>query len=395
MRNFSLFFFLTALFCGPSFGQTDAIVFVPGYRGTFLLDRQSKTPVFINLRQALFGNKTLTRRDPMLGFLNPNHLVPGRVIDAIPVIPYLYDYQGYGPLINKMRSYTQNATPVIPFPYDWRESPEDVASELEKTIQKLAKTHSSIALFCHSYGGIICAQYLRYPMAGEWSSLTTVNRVVTLGTPFSGTVQMMIDFIEGKDIWLNQTLLSPEANGSFTSTYRLMPHAGFEHVLNKEGQDVTARLFDPKLWAKERWGAFAPSLEPSLIEKRLVFVDQQMQAAKSFFQKLRAPLASPLTTSTRLLYIYSDHIPTLSRGILEGDQLYYDQDKLPEHLKALKGKLYEPGDGLIARSTAIPPKAFSEALKATALKSDQGHGSLGKGTEFSTMMNFLLQKDDS
>lgn len=100
----------------------------------------------------------------------------------------------------KMLLRLQHEYEVYTFPYDWRRAPDTHARRLSQFIdQKLAASDKKkVTLVGHSMGGLVALDYL----SGEKTSSHAdqfVERVITLGTPFRGAMDAVVNLARGDD----------------------------------------------------------------------------------------------------------------------------------------------------------------------------------------------------
>lgn len=128
-------------------------------------------------------------------------------------------------------------TPVFPFGYDWRQDCGRSAVELAQFIgEVLARTAllphyrkdkpTKVDLVGHSMGGLVVAKYLRDQQdAGTPTDAVPVRRVVTIGTPFRGSIEAVRKLTTGLGSIGGESPRSREreAARTFPSIYQLLP----------------------------------------------------------------------------------------------------------------------------------------------------------------------------
>jgi pimeloyl-ACP methyl ester carboxylesterase len=140
-------------------------------------------------------------------------------------------------------------TPVFAFPYDWRMDVRATADKLAAFIDeviartKLLRHYAGtedlkVDLVGHSMGGLVICEYLSRP--GKRSG---VGKVVTIGTPFGGTVEAIVKIATGMSLLTGPEPKEREREAARVtpSLYQLFPsYAGA--TTDTEGIDVD--IFD-------------------------------------------------------------------------------------------------------------------------------------------------------
>jgi pimeloyl-ACP methyl ester carboxylesterase len=113
------------------------------------------------------------------------------------------------------------------FPYDWRMDLGDLSTQLLQVVLKVADLQPTrrIALIGHSMGGLVIQEGLRrYPS----QLIPLLGPIVTLGTPFNGSLKSYMDF----EAWDSVAdfigrLASQDLMANWTSAYELLPRYDF------------------------------------------------------------------------------------------------------------------------------------------------------------------------
>lgn len=120
----------------------------------------------------------------------PAQLIPDGIIGGWHAWPGMHTSDGYDGLVQLARNH--NAAAVRVFSYDWRLSNRHTARVLSEQVEiwldewwKITKDRNArVCFLCHSMGGLVVRYYLEVLGGRELAS-----RVVTLGTPYSGSVK--------------------------------------------------------------------------------------------------------------------------------------------------------------------------------------------------------------
>lgn len=109
------------------------------------------------------------------------------------VLPGLASIDPYGDLVRTVRSFAAHPDAVLEFPYDWRLSIAHTAELLARAAWEdltrwrrhtKGSREARLSLICHSMGGLV-ARYFAEVLGGRGE----VRHLITLGTPFAGSVK--------------------------------------------------------------------------------------------------------------------------------------------------------------------------------------------------------------
>lgn len=263
------------------------------------------------------------------------------------------------------------------FDYDWRRDIVGSAKQLHEFIlarrayvQEEMATRYGIEerdvkfdLVAHSMGGLVARYYLRYgpadlPEDGSlppltWEGARYVDRAVMIATPNAGSVDSLVELVEGNDLGPFLPHYQPALIGTMPSVYQLLPRSRHGAVVNaSDGKTPISDIYDPALWQKMRWGLASPdqdellrTLLPEVEDasaRRRIALDHQtkvLRRAKQFTAAIDVPARPPPGLSLHL--IAGDAVPT--DAILAVD---FDSGELEIIEKA-------PGDGTVLRTSAL------------------------------------------
>jgi pimeloyl-ACP methyl ester carboxylesterase len=90
----------------------------------------------------------------------------------------------YKPLCNMLKENYGDEYDVLFFPYDWRLSNASAATSLAIAINN---SYDEVILVAHSMGGLVASKYL----ANSSVNRNKVDKLITLGTPYTGTPQLI------------------------------------------------------------------------------------------------------------------------------------------------------------------------------------------------------------
>ena len=263
------------------------------------------------------------------------------------------------------------------FDYDWRRDIVESAKRLHTFIMnKRAYVQAETAkcygikdldvkfdIVAHSMGGLVARYYVRYgtadlPADGSLPPLTGagaryVENLVMVGIPNAGSVDALINLIEGMKVAPLLPKYEAALLGTMPSAYQLLPRG--RHGALVDAADPQKRIediHDPRLWVRMGWGLADPGqgivlqkLLPGVkdaAQRRRIALDHQrktLQRAKQFAAAMDVPAAPPANLA--LFLIVGDAVPTEA-------VVAVDQDS--GVIKLIKRA---PGDGTVLRSSAL------------------------------------------
>jgi Lecithin:cholesterol acyltransferase len=178
----------------------DLLVVIPGITGSAL--RQGDRVLWDTSVAAILGGLAGTGRALEAMRLpeglgddepHPEHrLEPAGLIKGWHVWPGFWAGAGYGRLLQRLRALHPDQGRLVPFAYDWRLSnritarrlKDRVEAELARWRERPGHGDAKVVYVCHSMGGLVARYYLEVLGGRE-----TARRLVTIGTPYSGSVK--------------------------------------------------------------------------------------------------------------------------------------------------------------------------------------------------------------
>jgi pimeloyl-ACP methyl ester carboxylesterase len=219
------------------------VVVVPGILGSRLC---KGTEVVWGERTSL---SNFSRLD--LGGPSPEPLSPCGLVDQISILGPFWKIDAYSSLIEKLKSLGyQNGQRLFVFDYDWRQTNEETADRLAKYVAKI--NAPEVDIIAHSMGGLVTTLMLQ-----KGVERPRVRKVIFLGTPFLGSMNVFAtlsegwggfqDLIAGGIDSIRRTMLS------MPSIYELLP--SYENCcrLGTAAQYDYVDPFVPENWRKYRW----------------------------------------------------------------------------------------------------------------------------------------------
>src|SRR5690606_21388689 len=116
---------------------------------------------------------------------------------------------------------------VVPFAYDWRRANAKSAAALDRFLAENPTTRAAerVTLVAHSMGGLV-ALLLAQDSGARYPSREKVAKVVTLGTPYLGSVQSVATAFRGMGLLPHARLTGGDLQrlmNSFPSSYEMLP----------------------------------------------------------------------------------------------------------------------------------------------------------------------------
>jgi pimeloyl-ACP methyl ester carboxylesterase len=162
------------------------------------------------------------------------------------------DFNVYNSLASTLAS---NGYKYQVFPYDWRQDISVLAEALSKKVASMQTQYPgrSIAIIAHSMGGLVVGE-----MFAKHGISPGISHIITMGTPFSGSVHAYLDF-RGWDSFYPEikTADSQAIGANWTSAYELLPQQAFVHLKNGDSPQVIS-LYDGS-YSSQKFPALARS----------------------------------------------------------------------------------------------------------------------------------------
>lgn len=357
------------------------VIFIPGWKGTELLDSETGNRVWVSAAEAVRNRSTLTLNNPDAGFYNKQTLIPNGILKGVSVIPDYLEVDAYGATIKALESACGASCKVKPLPYDWRLDLIEPIRLLDKAVNAEISAGNEVILVAHSMGGLIAAYYLRYgavdllDASENWSGAKLVKGVVFAGVPFRGALTIFNDMQNGIRTGLNRSLLSIEAVSSFPSSYYLLPHPDDVSVVTTNGEALPNPIYDLSFYVRTGWGASSSGNK----ERRETFLAKILARANRFSRLINAD-GSDQGLGFPCLNIFGSGHETIARAVslsyedsIENSLVFY-KNQLPLWLQSEGSRLLSsPGDKVVTELSTSLPKGFVGALQCSNIQTKVAH----------------------
>lgn len=328
-----------------------AIVFVPGFKGTELIEERSNKIAWISLSEMFWGRRTLALSHPDFPVADALQLRPISIVRSAPFIPRLFERALYGDFLRHLTEHYGKSHQIIELPYDWRRSNQIASQQLFETIVQLRDRNiQDIAIISHSMGGLVLAHALKDLI------LLDVNlRLIFIGTPFGGVPSVLGDLTNETDsLFLNSNLLSREAFCSFESAYELLPSRYIKLIL-EHNQSEKFNLQNYEEWQAKQLGCYrshSTAPQPNFTN----YLRRQLNSAREFHRKINSAHLSP-AKGTRILNLIGTGLATSNGCRVEN---FNKRRPLNCYSRSVKGL----GDGVVTDSSARIPTALASYVHA-------------------------------
>jgi pimeloyl-ACP methyl ester carboxylesterase len=295
----------------PCYGQgvpSRPVVFIPGILGSKLCTNDGK-------HRLLWGdagsyNNIQSLKLPLKSPEKDSSIVSCGVIEAVKIVGPLKIHQ-YDHLVQSLESlgYERDKTLFL-FHYDWRQSNSETAKRLREFIdKKIPEGHFDIV--AHSMGGIVGRLYLE-----QLDLNARVDRFITLGTPYRGSVETLRFADSGWSWWKNalaggiQDLRSTFF--TFPSIFQLLPSYNGCCFQSPPGGNSDARInFDP--FAVSFWTQVESLPDEYRTQIGIESLTQKLDEART----VRNLLLREFSPKVEFVPIVSGIVPTVWRTYLD------------------------------------------------------------------------------
>ncbi len=345
------------------------------------------------------------------------------------IIKTLSEYGGYKKAVIGQKI-NPNEKNYYTFLYDWRQDNVISAGELADFVEQIRIDYDNpelkVDIVAHSMGGLITRYYMRYGRLDVTNDNNfpvnmyggdRVRRVILLGTPNLGSVEMLNAFIDG--IALGFKKINPETLATMPSLFQLLPHPLNNWIVTASGKPLERDLFDVNTWRAFQWSFFDPTVRARIktefeteqeaeeyLETMERFFHKNLERARRFVWSLTVPL--PEEHPTIIVFGGDCHL-TPARIIVEEVEgksmirMSPDEISNPVEGTDYEAILMEPGDtsvtkaSLLARNVldpSVPRHKYSFFPLDHVILLCEEHNSLTGNVNFQdNLLNALLIRD--
>lgn len=373
----------TRAHAGQELDARPAIIFVPGYFGSYLVDKKTKETVFIDAKSAMSPRGALSLGQAELKTPAGPELEAGGVLEVVNVMK-AYKIDVYGGEIERLRAIP--GVQVIPYGYDWRDDLHKAVLGLDALVKDL-KAHGAprVDIVAHSLGSLISTYYLAYgtqqPETAKltWEGAGNVSHLVIAGAPFDGAMIFVDQMNRGNTLPLMGRLMPAETMSSFPSGYFALPYrTGYVYDRNQTVRKIA--LDRPEFWRDNRLGLAAnQEIAPQVKAARNAYVSKWIPRARRFMTLLQLPdvARAPVPAGLKIEAIIGHGSPTLAAGYAIEDEgrvkLFFKKDALRE-LGLDPAILETDGDGTVTNESAELPAPLAKV--ATIVTTKAAHDKL-------------------
>jgi pimeloyl-ACP methyl ester carboxylesterase len=323
----------------------------------------------------------------------------------------------YGELVDLLRrdlpERGEPAVPVYVFAYDWRQDNRFSAARLgdfirevidrSNLLRRYAGRCEAVDLVGHSMGGLVIAACLAAGKHLTSSGRPQVRRVVTLGTPYLGSVDALAKFATGESEIVGQSRHAEREIARLTpAVYQLLPV--YERAFFELATQRTLDLFDSENWQPSIVDSIAFSILQSSTRKDLSamgaegdalrataarrLLDKRLESCRDLHQEIDGldpdelllegngwlPVVG-IDRKTRFAAAVSDRTdPNTGRtkrefDFLVGERDYEGEERTPASFRDLRLRL---GDGVVPLHGAVPRWIKRECVVCVAERDFRG-----------------------
>ena len=345
------------------------------------------------------------------------------------IIRTLDEYGGYelaepGQYIDTTRKY------YYVFLYDWRQDNVESARQLADLVDQIRIDYNDptlqVDIVAHSMGGLISRYYIRYGRVDVLDDNDfpinmyggeRVRRIILLGTPNLGSVEMLKAFIYGIKLGLKR--INTETLITMPSLYQLLPHPINNWIVSGKGEPLKRDLFDVNIWRRFEWAVFDP-----VVRARVARQFDNVQEAEEYLQLLEDFFHKSLERARRFVWSLTITLPeehpllivfggdchlTPARILVEEvdgiSMVRSDPDQISNPVAGIDYQkiLLEPGDTSVTKASllgrdvldpSVPRHQYSYFPLDHAVVLCEKHNSLTGNVSFQdNLLNALLVRD--
>jgi hypothetical protein len=207
-----------------------SIIFVPGLKGTKLINKCTKKVIWPPPRSEFIKNFLLPNKCKELSDEIVQQLITNNV-EALEIIKNIGSIKDIYESFIKIMQQMYGAS-FLTFAYDWRQSMSRSAFQLKEFIQSQVPSGHVIVLIGHSFGGLV-ARYLleNGNLVKSIENDYKFSLLITLGTPQSGSLSAFAALLGLTCTSLTNKQQTHLLCSSFDSIYELIPFVNLNNAL--------------------------------------------------------------------------------------------------------------------------------------------------------------------
>jgi hypothetical protein len=282
------------------------------------------------------------------------------------------------------------------YPYDFRLSNVHSVHGLHGLIERIRADYGDprqpVDILAHSNGGLLARYYARYghhdlpesgPLRPTGAGTAAIRRLLLVGTPNLGTIQPVLSHLRGEEVVLRK--IPHEVIATFSGAPELMPHPAVPWMIDVRGRELDFSLYDVGTWRALGWSVFDPRVAGRTVQRHgggargeayvamlRDYLDKHLRFGRRFMESLSvpAPGAEPP------LHVFGgDCELTLARVVVEdtGARLV-GRERVRDIAAPLpgidyEGLMFEPGDGVVTRSSLLGRRTLDVAAPREEIES--------------------------
>jgi pimeloyl-ACP methyl ester carboxylesterase len=363
----------------PHGPPTRPLIFIPGIAGSELWLNGTRAWGSVGAMRDLENLRIPDgpKDTPPAPTCDPNNRDPRYVASCGPinqlVILGKIKYDVYEPLFQYLETlgYTRfgSGTNLFIFSYDWRQSNFDTAADLNAFINATpALAGKEIDILAHSMGGLVALIYAhRYDApsgdaACEFPRNCRLKTVVTMGTPYSGSVSAVQTPVEGWG-WLSRKIAGGQdaitrTVLSWPSLYELLPTFAGCCTLSQSGTSRALDLMKPEDFADLPFGPGRAGISPARVADALGKAADLQKLADSGFPRHVHNTNACTNIPEGLYLIAGDRNGTSQNVVVKGNNMEFVERRGDGTVLLRSASLGNPAAAFLSFSTHM--KIFND-----------------------------------
>lgn len=333
------------------------ILFVPGYYGTTLIEKETSRVRWVKVSDFVFSQKGIATTVPGTNIIADTELIPGDILKDVTLVPIIFKIDSYGKTIKALTEFANKHEMIVEtVAYDWRDDFINSIKLIDEKIKSLNLTSDDeLSVVSHSTGALLMSYYIRYGAQDvdhaveNWEGLKYINKAVLASAPFHGLMVLLRDTEDGTIKSVNKQLMSARDYSSFKSSYLFLPPEGEDIGFNlSDKKEILLGLHKTETWENNKWGLFK-FIEDSQRPAARKFISTYMGRSQKFHELLRAKIQVTPPKKIPLFYTWGSGHKTIQNGFVDQNK------KIDFTLKESK----VDGDGTVTTASARPLDYFN------------------------------------